>query len=76
MPIQHYFGQLSGPHKTVVESAGSWYWLADLLEAKGVRLSLAHTTRLKAIYGAKVKTDEIDSCAGFPVMCRTHPRSP
>jgi transposase len=59
--IQHYFGQLLGLHKAVVESTGSWYWLADLLEAHGVDLSLAHTTRLKAISAAKVKTDKIDS---------------
>ena len=61
MLIQRYFSQLPGPHKAVVESTGSWYWLADLLEAQGVKLSLAHTTRLKAISAAKVKTDQIDS---------------
>lgn len=59
--IRGYFSQLPGPHKAVVESTGSWYWLADVLEAQGVKLSLAHTTRLKAISAAKVKTDEIDS---------------
>jgi hypothetical protein len=61
MLIRHYFGQLPGLHKAVVESTGSWYWLADLLEAQGVDLSLAHATRLKAISEAKVKTNKIDS---------------
>jgi len=61
MLIQRYFSQLPGPHKAVVESTGSWYWLADLLEAQGVELTLAHTTRLKAISAAKVKTNKIDS---------------
>jgi hypothetical protein len=61
MLIQHYFAQLPGPHKAAVESTGSWYWLADLLEDLGVDLSLAHTTRLKAISAAKVKTNKIDS---------------
>ena len=59
--LQLYFSQLPGPHKAVVESTGSWYWLADLLKTQGVELSLAHTTRLKAISAAKVKTDKIDS---------------
>ncbi len=59
--IQRYFSQLAGPHKAVVESTGSWYWLADLLEDLGVDLSLAHATRLKAISEAKVKTNKIDS---------------
>lgn len=61
MLIQHYFGQLPAPHKAAVESTGSWYWLADLLEDLGVDLSLAHTTRLQAISAAKVKTNKIDS---------------
>lgn len=61
LAIQRYFSQLPGPHKAVVESTGSWYWLADLLEAQGVELTLAHTTRLKAISAAKVKTNKIDS---------------
>ena len=30
--IQRYFAQFPGPHKAVVESSGSWYRLADLLQ--------------------------------------------
>ena len=59
--IRSYFSQFSGPHKAVVESTGSWYWLADLLKNLGVELTLAHATRLKAISAAKVKTDKVDS---------------
>jgi transposase len=59
--FQRYFAQFRGAHKAVVESTGSWYWLADLLTTLGVELSLAHATRLKAISAAKVKTDQIDS---------------
>ena len=59
--IQRYFAQFPGPHKAVVESTGSWYWLADLLQHLNVELSLAHATRLKAISAAKVKTDKVDS---------------
>ena len=59
--IQSYFVELPGPHKAVVESTGSWYWLADLLQKLGVELTLAHANRLKAISAAKVKTDKVDS---------------
>ncbi len=59
--IRRYFAQFPGPHKAVVESTGSWYWLADLLGDLGVELTLAHATRLKAISAAKVKTDKVDS---------------
>lgn len=59
--IQSYFAELPGPHKAAVESTGSWYWLADLLQTLGVELTLAHATRLKAISAAKVKTDKVDS---------------
>ena len=59
--IQRYFAQFPGPHRAVVESTGSWYWLADLLQTLNVSLVLAHATRLKAISAAKVKTDKIDA---------------
>ena len=59
--VQRYFAQFAGPHRAVVESTGSWYWLADVLHALGVELVLAHATRLKAISAAKVKTDRLDS---------------
>jgi transposase len=59
--IRSYFAEFPGPHKAVVESTGSWYWLADLLQKHNVELTLAHATRLKAISAAKVKTDKVDS---------------
>jgi transposase len=59
--LQRYFAQFPGPHKAVVESTGSWYWLAEVLEELKVELTLAHATRLKAISAAKVKTDKVDS---------------
>lgn len=59
--VRSYFAEFPGPHKAVVESTGSWYWLADLLRKNNVELTLAHATRLKAISAAKVKTDKVDS---------------
>jgi hypothetical protein len=52
--FHRYFAQFRGPHKAVVESTGSWYWLADLCATLNVELSLAHATRLKTISAAKV----------------------
>lgn len=59
--IVEYFTSLSGEHKAVVESTAGWYWISDLLEAKGIEIFLAHAKYLKAISYAKVKTDKIDS---------------
>lgn len=59
--IIRYFAEFPGPHRAVVESTGSWYWLRELLVTQGIDLQLAHATRLKAISTAKVKTDAIDS---------------
>lgn len=61
LALAGYFAAYPGPHKTVVESTGGWYWLADALAPLGVELVLAHATRVKAIAAAKVKTDQVDS---------------
>ena len=59
--VHAYFSGFDEPHKAVVESTGSWYWLSDLLSRWGVELTLAHALQLKAISYAKVKTDKVDS---------------
>ncbi len=56
-----YFAGMEGPHMAVVESTGSWYWLADALADIGVELVLAHALHVKAISYAKVKTDAVDA---------------
>jgi transposase len=59
--VARYFRSLPGPHRAVVESTASWYWLADLLKSEGVDLTLAHSKLVKAIAYAKVKTDAVDA---------------
>jgi transposase len=59
--VLRYFSGLPGPHRAVVESTGSWYWLADLCRGYGIELTLAHARKLKAISSAKIKTDKVDS---------------
>jgi transposase len=59
--VSRYFRTLPKPHRAVVESTASWYWLADLLEEEDVELTLAHSKLVKAIAYAKVKTDAVDA---------------
>lgn len=59
--VSRYFRRFDRPHRAVVESTGSWYWLSDLLSTVGVELILAHALQLKAISYAKVKTDAVDA---------------
>ena len=39
----------------------SWYWLADCCRANDVRFLLGHALYMRAIHGAKAKSDKIDS---------------
>jgi transposase len=59
--VARYFRSLPAPHRAVVESTASWYWLADLLAEEDVDLTLAHSKLVKAIAYAKVKTDAVDA---------------
>jgi len=43
------------------ESAYAWYWLADLCADHNIEFILGHALYMKAIHGAKVKNDRIDS---------------
>ena len=44
-----------------VESTFNWYWLCDACEQRKIPFVLGHALFLKAIHGAKVKNDKIDS---------------
>jgi transposase len=59
--VRGYFAALPGPHRAVVESTATWYWLHDLLRSEGVDLRLGHSKYIKAISYAKVKTDAVDA---------------
>jgi len=39
----------------------TWYWLADLCAAEGIRFVLGHALYMKAIHGGKAKNDRIDA---------------
>jgi transposase len=59
--VRAYFTAHPGPHRAVVESTATWYWLRDLLVPLGVDLRLGHSKYIKAIRYAKVKTDAVDA---------------
>ena len=59
--VAGYFAAHPGPHRAVVESTATWYWLRDLLVSLGVDLKLGHSKYIKAISYAKVKTDAVDA---------------
>jgi transposase len=59
--VRSYFAAHPGPHRAVVESTATWYWLRDLLVPLGVDLKLGHSKYIKAISYAKVKTDAVDA---------------
>lgn len=44
-----------------VECIFTWYWLADLCALEKIPFVLGHALYMKAIHGAKVKSDKIDS---------------
>ena len=43
------------------ESTFNWYWLADLCRREGLKFVLGHALYMRAIHGAKVKNDRVDS---------------
>jgi transposase len=44
-----------------VECMFTWYWLADLCAREGIEFVLGHALYMRAIHGAKVKNDKVDS---------------
>ena len=44
-----------------VECTFTWYWLADVCAREGIEFVLGHALYMRAIHGAKVKNDRVDS---------------
>lgn len=53
--------KLPGPFKAVIEASRTWQVMYELLRNVGVPTEVAHTTRVRAIAEAQVKTDARDS---------------
>jgi transposase len=54
-------GEIDGECRIALEATFGWEWLADVLQAAGYDLHLAHPLRTKAIASARVKTDAVDA---------------
>jgi transposase len=61
--LRAIFTGLGGEAGVALEAAFGWEWLADLLEAEGIELQLAHPRHTKAIAAARVKRDAVDARA-------------
>jgi len=48
-------------HSVVVETTHNYYWFTDLLKENGIKVTLAHAYKLRAITASKVKTDKHDA---------------
>jgi transposase len=58
--FRELLGELGEDARFALEATYGWEWLAELLEAEGCELHLAHPLRTKAIASARVKTDAVD----------------
>ena len=57
-----YFADLPAhEHRAVAEATTGWYWVKDALAPLDIDFRLAHAKGVKAITGAKVKTDAKDA---------------
>src|SRR5215218_520646 len=59
--FRELLGELGEEARFALEATYGWEWLAELLEAEGRELHLAHPLRTKAIASARVKTDAVDA---------------
>src|SRR3954467_12529168 len=59
--FRELLGELGDDARFALEATYGWEWLAELLEAEGRELHLAHPLRTKAIAAARVKTDAVDA---------------
>src|SRR5215203_3505985 len=59
--FRELLGELAEDASFALEATYGWEWLAELLEAEGRELHLAHPLRTKAIASARVKTDAVDA---------------
>ena len=52
---------VEGPVHVVMEATWGWYWAADVIEAVGLELHLAHPLGIKGFENRRVKNDDRDA---------------
>ena len=58
--IRAYLDGVEPGTTVAVEATGSWYWVADEIEAAGCRPALVHPYKAKVMLGCINKTDKLD----------------
>lgn len=56
-----FFNTLGSECKVAIEATPNWYWLVDLLSARGLDVCLSNPVQTKAIAKARVKNDKVDA---------------
>jgi transposase len=59
--IREYFSHIGQDGTVTLEATRNWYWLFELLEEEGLRVKLAHPSKVRLIAEARIKTDSIDA---------------
>lgn len=68
--VTDFFSRFPAGTPVAVETCGSWYWLADEIEAAGCLPLLTHAGRAKAQLGQTHKSDPLDA-AGLARLLRS-----
>jgi transposase len=59
--IREYFSHIGQDGTVTLEATRNWYWLFELLEEEGLRVKLAHPSKVRLIAEVRIKTDSIDA---------------
>ena len=59
--LREYFTSLPPDSKMAIEASGFESWLADFAQELGIRVTLSHPLKTRAIAEAKIKTDKVDA---------------
>ena len=59
--LREYFASLPPNSQMAIEASGFESWLADFAQELGIRVTLSHPLKTRAIAEAKIKTDKVDA---------------
>lgn len=59
--LRKYFASLPANSQMAIEASGFESWLADFAQELGIRVTLSHPLKTRAIAEAKIKTDKVDA---------------
>jgi transposase len=59
--LEKYFSQVRKPAALAVEATLNWYYFLNVIGPLGLELHLVHALKTRAIAGARIKHDRLDS---------------